>query len=290
MVLDAGDTVAEVGRMDGFAGVYMDHDRDGRLVFQFSKGVQAAEQAIAASMPSDVDFGVRKVDYSLEELDAVGEDLLSRADRLLDQDIQLVSLRYDIQNNRIVAGVDGSTTRAENVFENVSGSFIVEADEAGVLDACNDVTDCPPGKGGIRINDGKFCTSAVVGKRTDGSAHRVLITAGHCLQRQRRRDLDAQGRGGRDGRGEDLAAEFQPTLSHRPQRYRHHRPRRRLPACVGQQQQVHLHERWNRLPLRGPPQPRSPVRRSAPSVRAARTSQVGRPNGAGRSRPTTRSV
>jgi len=182
MVLDASDTVAEAGRMDGFAGVYMDHDRDGRLVFQFSKGVQAAEQAIAASMPSDVDFGVRKVDYSLEELDAVGEDLLSRADSLLDQDIQLVSLRYDIQDNRVVAAVDGSPSSAERVFEDVSGAFVVEAGEAAVLDACNDVTDCRPAKGGIRINDGKFCTAAVVGKRTDGTAHRVLITAGHCLQ------------------------------------------------------------------------------------------------------------
>jgi hypothetical protein len=182
MVLDASDTVAEAGRMDGFAGVYMDHDRDGRLVFQFSKGVQAAEQAISASMPSDVDFGVRKVEHSLEELDAVGEDLLSRADRLLDLDVQLVSLRYDIQNNRVVAAVDGSTSRAEPVFEDVNGAFRVVAGEAAVLDACNDVTDCPPAKGGIRINDGTFCTSAVVGKRRDGSPHRVLITAGHCLQ------------------------------------------------------------------------------------------------------------
>jgi len=42
MVLDAGDTVAEASRMNGSAGVYMNHDRDGRLVFQFSEEVQAA--------------------------------------------------------------------------------------------------------------------------------------------------------------------------------------------------------------------------------------------------------
>lgn len=181
MVVDASDALADVRRMDGFAGVFMDHGRDGRLVFQFSNGVRAAEQAIAASVPNSVDFEVRKVEYSLEELDAVGQRLLSRADRLADMDMSLVGVRYDLEHNRIVAVVDGSTSRAQRAFEDVSGPFALEAGEAGVLDACNDVTDCPPAKGGIRINDGKFCTATVVGKRTDGTAHRVLITAGHCL-------------------------------------------------------------------------------------------------------------
>ena len=96
--------------------------------------------------------------------------------------MDLVSVRYDIRGNRIMVGVNGSVDRAKQALGETGGPVTVEAKEASVVDACINVKDCPPGKGGIRINDGTFCTSAIMGKRTDGNQHRVLITAGHCLR------------------------------------------------------------------------------------------------------------
>jgi len=288
MVLDASDTVAEAGRMDGFAGVYMDHDRDGRLVFQFSKGVQAAEQALTASMPSDVDFGVRKVDCSLEELDAVGEDLLSRADRLLDQDIQLVSLRYDIQDNRVVAAVDGAPSSAERVFEDVSGSFVVEAGEAAVLDACNDVTDCPAAKGGIRsaMASSARLRSSGSGRtapRIESSSPRVI--ASKAMPTGPGRTMATWS--GRTRRGSGPRVPAHPT------------PQSRVTSASSSSTAASGRRRATttssssttaeRSAASGTSTTRSPVRRSAPSVLAART-RGGPSSGAARSRPTTRSV
>lgn len=184
--LDAG-ALEFAQAQPGYAGVYLDQQRDGRPVFLYAGGGTASlVDALAALLPRDARVEVRDAVRTMKEL----VDLKSR----IEADVKgwaqegitvlRVSIRPSINTVRI--GVPNVTDFVETTLKARYGEHVVVyAASPAVADACG-IDDCWPPKGGIAIRPSNQstpkCTAGFIVERTDNGVPAIL-TAGHCIDR-----------------------------------------------------------------------------------------------------------
>ena len=127
-----------------------------------------------------------RVKHSLKDLEAVQDRINAdlRAGRLRQRGI--VSSAIDTRANAVVLGATRADAGLGAAMQRTYGSaviVVVEAPAQGGDDAeCLSRSDCPPAKGGLRIDtsNGKYCTSGFMARVVGSNSLRIL-TAGHCL-------------------------------------------------------------------------------------------------------------
>lgn len=169
---------------DGFGGVYFDQLRGGVPVFLFSSNHEAAAGQVRRTIGGETQVEVEKVQRSLKRLERVRQAIFGSREQLAEGGVQLTSVGFDIEDNLVEVGVLNNVGRAESLLEEHGQAVRVVQQNTPVFDACVSAKECPPAKGGIRIDGtNSYCTSGFMAKRTDeGDPYLVLITAGHCLQ------------------------------------------------------------------------------------------------------------
>ena len=164
--------------LPGYGGAYFDQRRDGMPVFLFTTGLERADERIRQALGSSTDYEIRRVERSLDDLDAIRDSIRSSRPLLADSDIDIVTITYDIRNNIIRLGVKGPVDRAIELLRPWSSAITVFEMDYPLIDVCSD-ENCPPAKAGLQLDgNAGFCTSGFVGMRTDGPDHQVLLTAG----------------------------------------------------------------------------------------------------------------
>lgn len=126
----------------------------------------------------------------MEDLDEIRDVVRSRRSRLAELGATIVWISYPMRTNDVRVGIEGRADLAREAFSDLGEGVMVEAAEHPIFDVCNDYTDCPKAKGGIELVGTKIisgnhvhCTAGFVGKQTSpGTAHLVLLTAGHCFE------------------------------------------------------------------------------------------------------------
>lgn len=172
----------------GYAGSWVDQSKDGLIVYQFSKNVNAAELELDRLLPAGVAYEVRRVDRSLTELRELQARITKDIDTLAKEGIEVLSIGLDISDDTVTVGIAGDAAGKRATVKARYGDFVkVATEDPGQAD-CSGLRDCPPLKGGIRIYDVPGpgdCTAVYIAKKPNERF--VLVTAGHCIK------LDAQG-------------------------------------------------------------------------------------------------
>jgi hypothetical protein len=179
-----GSLVDDLREDDSFAGAYIDQQRDGLAVLQFTTDPSPHAQRIQEALPAESDFVLQQVTRSEAQLLEVQADIDASWPDLSAEGISVIATGIDDrQNSVVVDDRDPSTRDVHRLHELYGDAVTVRSDTPSVADACNSVHDCRPMKGGLEIisqYDNGECTSGYMIKRTDtGSAY--LLTAGHCL-------------------------------------------------------------------------------------------------------------
>jgi len=100
--------------------------------------------------------------------------------------IEVNSIGIDTTNNAVIVGLKVATEEDEARLTSEFGqSLTFRQQNPAADDTCTSVAACWPPKGGFEITAsqslGTHCTSGWIVKRTDQSATRQILTAGHCI-------------------------------------------------------------------------------------------------------------
>jgi hypothetical protein len=180
-----GPMVAELRQTDGFAGLFIDQAAGGVVDMAFVGEVPLPPDWTGRHLPPGTEVRFRTADYSYAELREL-QDLVTNDWLRLEADgLPMVSVGVDPRTNRVLVGVDASAIDAAPAFARAYGPRVIVrqvSPEEPTAD-CNSRDDCPPMKGGLKINGAiKACTSGFNGRPVASSSARYIITAGHCIR------------------------------------------------------------------------------------------------------------
>ena len=186
----AADAISWAYAQRDHAGVWIDQRDGGRIIFQFAGSLVEAEDRLAALLPSQTRYEVRRVDHSLGDLTQLADAIGAESDDLVGQGVDLSAIGPDIRQNEVRVGVLEQADRAASILADRFGPGIrVLRDALAVADACN-ILDCPKVKGGLAIiyqgasSGAVVCSAGYVARRYDDPAPHdelAVVTAGHCL-------------------------------------------------------------------------------------------------------------
>lgn len=184
--LSLDEAFAFAQKQSRFAGAYIDNSDQGRPTFLFTGGVEAFRDDLARRLPDGLDFGVRRVDHSWDDLQATKKAISADRDQLAAAGIDVTLIGQQVRKNIVVVGIMEVTEEARQRLGEYGDNVTAFRQTPGLADACNGVGDCAPTKSGIKIlaeEEGFFCTAGYLANRTDVNPdQKVIITAGHCLQ------------------------------------------------------------------------------------------------------------
>ncbi|MEA2025307.1 MAG: S1 family peptidase [Chloroflexota bacterium] len=169
-----------------YAGMYFDHQNDGKAVFRFAGNLNKHEARLNDLLPNEQKLVVKSATATLRELEAVADRVVEDAGTLEASGIDIVEVYADVTTNKVVVGLSGARSGAQASLR-ASHSDLIRTKATGSIapDACTNRWHCrPPWKGGLYIKaigyaNGK-CSSAFLARR-NSSGNLVLVTAGHCL-------------------------------------------------------------------------------------------------------------
>lgn len=177
-----GPALRAAAKDERSAGAYFD-DTD-TAVFLTSGDPAKVRGKLTSLIPGNVQSRFEHVRHSLKELYAlqgrVNADL--SAGRL--RELGISSTAIDTRANAVVVGASRVTDELRATLADAYGNWIVATfeppSEGG--DACTSRSNCPPAKGGIKIDapNGGYCTSGPM-VRVAGSNQLRILTAGHCI-------------------------------------------------------------------------------------------------------------
>lgn len=134
--------------------------------------------------PPEVEFRLQRVERTFAELRDIQARIGARWKALEAEGVDITStgLRDDLNVVEVgVANFDGGV--ANELEDEFGPGVLIRAEHQAVADACKNVHDCRPIKGGLEIrsqwNNGE-CTSGFVVKRLS-TGTMYLLTAGHCI-------------------------------------------------------------------------------------------------------------
>lgn len=174
-----GPAVGYAMDQPGYAGVYLDQDRQGRPTFLFTRKDGARDSEIGRRLGDDVAYDVREVDHSLDRLNEVKYEVIEDISRIWDAGVFVVEVGPDVRRNTVQVGVEGLDAKGREYLERYGPEVAPFEGVTAQADACT-VSDCSSAKAGLKIvapNHG-HCTQGPYVRR--GSANRI-ITAGHCF-------------------------------------------------------------------------------------------------------------
>lgn len=172
--------------LDGYAGMYQDQTRGGRLIVLFTRLADDAATALrirARDLPLDVHTGARSTMVELEAAQAAAWEAWRAA-----SNTQLLQVGIDEVNNRLLLGVAGrdlASARSADVGLNVD-SLVVEADDATEQFCDTSLPDAriscyDPMKAGTFMSPSPGCTQGFhVVKAITGVVRYTFATSGHC--------------------------------------------------------------------------------------------------------------
>ncbi len=176
--------VKAAAKHETFAGLYFDQHAGGVPVFMFTADLPDREADLAKIVPPEFDFQTRLATRTYQQLTEVNERFASTWNDLKAEGIDIVRAGIRTSENVIEVGVHGLTPAISTRLKEVYGPGLVIAEQdSAVGDACVNILNCRPMKGGITIKaaDGGICTSGFVVKATNTGGYR-LLTAGHCIE------------------------------------------------------------------------------------------------------------
>ena len=169
-----------------WGGSWIDHEHGGTMIVHLKRGADLKAADEFQAVVSDEEIEVRQVEYSLEDLDNVVEQVKER--------IQPPDVYVDPVSNEVVVGVPEKTAEeAQGVAARLDGLPVrleygaappIEVACGGYLHVCDQHL-----RGGVEIAAASTVTPGVLSLCTGGlvvksnsDAKRFLITAGHCLR------------------------------------------------------------------------------------------------------------
>jgi hypothetical protein len=176
------DPFVEVATDDPtFAGAYLDQMAGGAPVFMFTRDVEGHERELSSRIPADFGHRTRLAARTFAELEALNERIGDRWDSLRAEGVAIVGAGIRTDLNVVEIGVTGLTPETSERLraEFGEGSTTIEARQPQA-DACVDISNCRPMKGGIEFYKVYHCTSGFI-VETSNTSEIMMLTAGHCL-------------------------------------------------------------------------------------------------------------
>ena len=169
----------------GYAGMYFDHQDDGRAVFRFTKDRSQHRTRLGDLLPSGQKYVVRDAAVSLRTLEDLADRIFDDADQLGRDGVKISSVGVDPVTNKVTVGLDASDPDAIGRLKAAYGDRVRTLVEGRLTtDACTGRGNCPdPWKGALRIHpqgcSACQCTSAFLARKPNNNL--VMVTAGHCV-------------------------------------------------------------------------------------------------------------
>lgn len=179
-----GAALRAAARDGSTGGAYFDEANV--AVFLTTGDPATARAKVLRLLPSGAQVRFLHVKHSLEDLEAVQDRINADLRAGLLRERGIVSSAIDTRANAVVLGATITDAELRAAMQRTYGSavlVVVEAPAQGGDDGeCLSRSDCPPAKGGLRIDtsNGKYCTSGFM-VRVVGSNSLRILTAGHCL-------------------------------------------------------------------------------------------------------------
>lgn len=168
-----------------FAGMYIDQKKGGVINIGFTKSLDALNNDIdklieISERQEMIKFYTAK--YSEEQLNALLEEIFNSKEDLKSKGINIVSIRTDIKNQKVIIGVDEKNKLVENnILSIYPEDMITIIKDIPGLNKMTSETYTRPIQAGLKIfeNGGGSCTAGFSAQKKS-STDLYIITAGHC--------------------------------------------------------------------------------------------------------------
>lgn len=165
---------------------FIDQRAGGVPVFMFVGDADAQYSEISRRVPGGTIFQVRAAQRTVTDLQALQDRLERERNDLLRVGVDVATVGLHEPTNTVLVGVPKLGSEVVAKLKDRYGDAVSVREEGPiVMDACTSTANCPPAKGGIRVQqaNGNWCTAGFVAKWLGSSTLTIrLLTAGHCIE------------------------------------------------------------------------------------------------------------
>ncbi len=173
-------------QLTNFAGHWIDQPAGGIITLAFTADPELHREALQALVPLGASLQLVRVQFALQELEAVYEQMTQERDALREDGLQLGHLFVDVMENRVVAGVVGLTPENAAALHARYGDIVVPEPSNPVPTSCSSKESCigPPLRAGISgaPNGTSYRNRCSIAFMIHRSSDEEWLTAGHCAQ------------------------------------------------------------------------------------------------------------